>query len=87
MKEEPWFGQNIKEAIRVVKSMFKKEKYISDCPFCFCVLSITDTMNKENRHKNPFEWKYFVKCPNCKCIGPKAENYTEALELWNERKE
>lgn len=87
MSEEHWFGQNIKEVIRMVKSIFKKEKNIFDCPFCHNDLKITDTMYKENPHRNSFEWEYSVKCPNCKCLGPKAENYTEALELWNNREE
>jgi len=87
MKREPWFGQNIREVIRMVRRIYKKEKYISECPFCLNDLKITDTMHKENLHENSFDWNYFVECPNCKCRGPITKNYTEALELWNDRKE
>lgn len=87
MKEEPWFGQNIKEVIRMVKGLFKKEKNILNCPFCHNNLKITDTMYKENPLGILYEWEFSVKCPNCKCKGPEAENYTEALKLWNDREE
>jgi len=46
MKEEPWFGQNLREAFKVIKGMFKKEVKLFNCPFCSYDLKITETMSK-----------------------------------------
>jgi len=80
MKEEPWFGQNLREAFKVIKGMFKKEVKLFNCPFCSYDLKITETMSKG-------AFGYYVRCHNCKCRGPLGKNYTEALELWNSRED
>ena len=92
MKNE-WFGKNIKEAIRVIKGMFKEESKIFDCPFCHNILKKTDTMNRstifetDNELECGYCYEYYVECPNCKCKGPVGESYIEALKLWNNREE
>lgn len=80
MKEERFFGENLREAFDVIKRMFNKEVRLSECPFCVTELKITETMNR-----GPFG--YYVRCPKCQCRGPLGKNYTEALELWEDRKE
>ena len=85
MKEEPFFGKNINEALKRIKGLFKKEEEILNCPFCYSELKITDTMYKLREDGDTFE--FCVKCPNCKCNGPFADDYTEALKLWNDRSE
>ena len=84
-KEEPFFGENIKDAYKVLKGMFKKEKKVRNllCPFCFSRIKKKCIIQQKSKDKS-FEICY-VECPDCRCTGPVSYSAEGAVREWNIR--